>query len=363
MKDLTVVVGTRPNFMKVTRLKEVARRHGGLNIQLVHTGQHADDRMSTVFFDQFGLRPDRMLSVPDGTPAARMGHLILALEPVMRVARPDAVMVVGDVDSTLAAAIAANKLSLPLVHLESGLRSRDLEMPEEVNRILTDRMAGLLLTTEPSGEENLIAEGIEADRICMVGNTMIDTLVAFDDGIQRSDVLDRLGLRASGHALVTMHRPGNVDEPAALARVVDLVCTVADRFPVVFPVHPRTARNLQQHGLADRLASKPGITMCDPLGYFDFQKLVASSSVVITDSGGIQEETTYRGIPCLTLRPSTERPITITEGTNELITFDLAELDRSLERIMRGEFKKGKVPHLWDGHATERAVEALMRWL
>ncbi|MBK8226907.1 MAG: UDP-N-acetylglucosamine 2-epimerase [Flavobacteriales bacterium] len=160
-----------------------------------------------------------------------------------------------------------------------------------------------------------------------------------------------------------MHRPGNVDETAALARVVDLVCMVADRFPVVFPLHPRTARNLQQHGLAERLDSKPGIILCDPLGYFDFQKLVATSAVVITDSGGIQEETTFRGIPCLTLRPSTERPITITEGTNELITFDLEELDRSLERIKRDEFKKGKVPHLWDGHATERAVEALMRWL
>ncbi|MBK8226906.1 MAG: UDP-N-acetylglucosamine 2-epimerase [Flavobacteriales bacterium] len=185
MKQLMVVVGTRPNFMKVTRLKEVARQQG-LTVQLVHTGQHADDRMSTVFFDQFGLRPDRMLSVPDGSPAARMGHLILALEPVMRESRPDAVMVVGDVDSTLAAAIAANKLNLPLVHLESGLRSRDLGMPEEVNRILTDRMAGLLLTTEPSGAENLVAEGIAPERICMVGNTMIDTLVAYDEGIQRS---------------------------------------------------------------------------------------------------------------------------------------------------------------------------------
>ncbi|MBK9148779.1 MAG: UDP-N-acetylglucosamine 2-epimerase (non-hydrolyzing) [Flavobacteriales bacterium] len=362
MKHLMVVVGTRPNFMKVTRFKDVARQQG-LHVQLVHTGQHADDRMSTVFFDQFGLRPDRMLSVPDGSPAARMGHLILALESVMRESRPDGVMVVGDVDSTLAAAIAANKLSLALAHLESGLRSRDLGMPEEVNRILTDRMAGLLLTTEPSGAENLIAEGIAPERIRMVGNTMIDTLVAYDDGIQGSDVLPHFGLRGSGHALITMHRPGNVDEPAALARVVDLVRMVADRFPAVFPVHPRTARNLQEHGLADRLSSHPGITLCDPLGYFDFQKLVATSAVVITDSGGIQEETTFRGVPCLTLRPSTERPITITEGSNSLITFDLQVLDRILERIARGEFKKGKVPHLWDGHATERAVEALMRWL
>lgn len=363
MKQLLVVVGTRPNFMKVTRLKQVAQQHGGLQVTLVHTGQHADDRMSTVFFDQFGLRPDRMLSVPDGTPAARMGHLIITLESAMREVQPHAVLVVGDVDSTLAAAIAANKLGLPIVHLESGLRSGDMGMPEEVNRILTDRISGLLLTTEPSGEENLLREGILADRIRMVGNTMIDTLVAFEDQIQGSDALQRLGLNRIGHALITMHRPNNVDEPAALARVAELIRLVAERFHVVFPVHPRTARNLQQYGIADELLNRPGITMCEPLGYFDFQKLVATSAVVITDSGGVQEETTFRRIPCLTLRPSTERPVTITEGTNALITFDLKELDKTLEQIANGLFKKGKVPHLWDGHATERAVEALMRWL
>jgi UDP-N-acetylglucosamine 2-epimerase (non-hydrolysing) len=362
MKQLLVVVGTRPNFMKVTRLKQVGAQQG-LAVHLVHTGQHADERMSTVFFEQFGLRPDTVLTIPDGSPAARMGHLIIALEAVMAARRPDAVMVVGDVDSTLAGAIAANKLRLPLVHLESGLRSRDMGMPEEVNRILTDRIAGLLLVTEPSGRENLLREGVAEERIRMVGNTMIDTLVAFDDRINASDALERMGLGKGGHALITIHRPANVDDAAALRRVTELVALVADGRPVVFPVHPRTLRALAAHGLLAALQGHARIHLCEPLGYFDFQRLVSSSAFVITDSGGIQEETTFRGIPCLTLRPSTERPVTIDEGTNSLIDFDLQALSAAIGRIVRGEYKRGRVPRLWDGHATERVVEALMRWL
>lgn len=362
MKQLLVVVGTRPNFMKVTRLKQVGQEQG-LAVHLVHTGQHTDDRMSTVFFEQFGLRPDTVLAIPDGTPAARMGHLIVALEPVMSGRRPDAVMVVGDVDSTLAGAITANKLGLRLVHLESGLRSRDMGMPEEVNRILTDRIADLLLVTEPSGRDNLLREGVPDERIRMVGNTMIDTLVAYEDSIRRSDVLERLAVGEGGHALITMHRPANVDDPRSLARVVDLVRLVAEGRRVVFPVHPRTLRGLEAHGLLAVLRAHPGIILCEPLGYFDFQRLIASSAFVITDSGGIQEETTFRGVPCLTLRPSTERPVTIDEGTNTLATFDLDALSAAIGSIVRGEYKRGRVPHLWDGRATERVVEALMRWL
>lgn len=363
MKKVLVVVGTRPNFVKVTRLKRVAEELGGIGFEIVHTGQHSDARMSDVFFAQFGLQPDRMLEVPDGAPAVRLGHLLIVLEGAMRATAPDAVMVVGDVDSTLAGALAANKLGLPLVHLESGLRSGDMGMPEEVNRIITDRIADLLLITEPSGRENLLAEGVERKRIAHVGNTMIDTLVAYDADIERSDAPARLGSPAGGHALVTMHRPNNVDEPAALERVVGLLEHVAKWRQVVFPVHPRTARNLERFGLLDRLSAAGGITTCGPLGYFDFQRLVATAGVVITDSGGVQEETTFRRVPCLTLRPSTERPITVTEGTNELITFDLDAVGDSLERIANGRYKKGSVPELWDGHATERAVEALKRAL
>ncbi|MBK9176738.1 MAG: UDP-N-acetylglucosamine 2-epimerase (non-hydrolyzing) [Flavobacteriales bacterium] len=363
MKEVLVVVGTRPNFMKVTRLKQVAHAHGGIAVSLVHTGQHTDDRMSTVFFKQFGLEPDFSLAVPDGTPAARMGHLIIALEPVMREQRPDAVMVVGDVDSTLAGAIAANKLGLPLVHLESGLRSGDMGMPEEVNRILTDRIARHGLVTEPSGRENLLREGMGENCIHMVGNTMIDTLVAFDPRIQESNVLDELGLGAGGHALVTIHRPNNVDQAGPLARVVDLIQLVAQKRPVIFPVHPRTKRSLQQHGLAGRLEGIPNVTLSEPLDYFAFQHLVATSALVITDSGGVQEETTFRRIPCLTLRPSTERPITVTEGTNTLITFDLEAVSSAIEQIESGQYKPGRIPHLWDGHATERVIDVLHRVL
>lgn len=359
MKRIIVVVGTRPNFMKVTRLKQVAQRSGGIDFELVHTGQHADGRMSTVFFEQFGLTPDRFLSVPAGSPAARLGHLMLALEPVMSERRPDAVMVVGDVDSTLAGALAANKLGLPIVHLESGLRSGDMGMPEEVNRILTDRISGLCLVTEPSGRANLLKEGTPDGSIVMVGNTMIDTLVAFEAEIARSPVMQELGLAAEGHALITMHRPDNVDHEEPLNRLVALIALVAARRQVVFPVHPRTARNLERFGLIGRLKALPGVVLCEPLGYFGFQRLIATSAFVITDSGGIQEETTFRRIPCLTLRPSTERPVTITEGTNELITFDLDALAAALERIEGGTFKKGRIPSLWDGHATERVVEAI----
>lgn len=363
MKKAMVVVGARPNFMKVSRLRQVARAEQAFEVELVHTGQHFDERMSGIFLEQFGLAPDRSLSVPEGSPAERLGHLITALATAMRAARPDLVVVVGDVDSTLAGALAANKLGLRLAHLESGLRSRDMGMPEEVNRILTDRIADLLLVTEPSGRENLLAEGVAEERIAFVGNTMIDTLVALDDRIQRSDVLLRLGIAQGGHALVTMHRPANVDHADALARVVDLLQAVARHRTVVFPIHPRTAKSLERFGLLPRLQATAGIILCEPLGYIDFQKLVAASAVVITDSGGIQEETTFRRIPCLTLRPSTERPVTVTEGTNDLITFDLAALDEALGRIERGEFKKGRVPELWDGRATERVVAALKRVL
>lgn len=360
---LLAVVGTRPNFIKVTRLKHVARELAGIDVRLLHTGQHSDARMSAVFFSEFGLVPDVMLEIPECGAAARMGRLILALEPAMSEARPDAVLVVGDVDSTLAAAIVANKLGLPLAHLESGLRSGDREMPEEMNRILTDRIADLLLVTEPSGAENLLHEGIPANRIRQVGNTMIDTLVAFDGRIRSSAILERLGIATGGHALITLHRPGNVDRMESLARVVDLIAAVSECCTTVFPVHPRTMKGLEASGLIRRLRDARRVVLCEPLGYFDFQKLLATSSVVITDSGGVQEETTYRGIPCLTLRPSTERPITITEGTNELLTFDVGALRESMARIRSGAFKHGRVPHLWDGHATERVVEALNRAL
>lgn len=359
MRKLLVVVGTRPNFIKVTRMRSVAAQRGDWEVRLVHTGQHFDERMSTVFFEQFGLVPDHWLEVPPGTPNAQMAHIMLGLEKVVDQERPDAMMVVGDVNSTLAAAITANKCGVHLVHLESGLRSRDRGMPEEINRILTDRITDRFLVTEPSGTENLIAEGVPEGRIHFTGNTMIDTLVAFEDRIQASDVLQRLQLDGGGQVLMTIHRPATVDDPDRLADLVDLVEDVSKDHPIVFPVHPRTMANLRRFGLHERLGRVRGLHLAEPMDYFAFQKLIATCAFVITDSGGIQEETTFRQVPCLTVRPNTERPVTVTEGTNELMTFDLGALRTMIGRIHAGTFKKGRIPERWDGHATERVFDAL----
>ena len=359
MRKLLVVVGTRPNFMKVTQFRRVAQEHGDFAVELVHTGQHTDARMSTVFFEQFGLVPDHLLEIPHGAGEDRIARIMLALDPVLRASKPTAVVVVGDVDSTLAAAIAANKAGFPLVHVEAGLRNWDKGMPEEMNRVLTDRIADHCLTTEASARLNLLKEGTAERDIHFVGNTMIDTIVAFEERIAASTVLADLGLGSGGHVLMTIHRPATVDDKEQLAELVDLIALVASDHRVVFPIHPRTVSNLEKHGLLLRLRALPGLVLCEPLGYFAFQRLIATSAFAITDSGGIQEETTYRRIPCLTLRPSTERPVTIMEGTNELITFDHDELRGAIARIRNGSFKKGTVPQLWDGRATERVFEVL----
>lgn len=358
LKKLMVVVGTRPNFIKVTRFKaEAARR--GMEVQLVHTGQHYDEKMSTVFFDQFGLRPDRFLDTPQTTPAAQMGHIMVALEAAAQELKPELIMVPGDVNSTLAGALVANKMGIRLGHLESGLRSGDLGMPEEINRILTDRITDHFFVTEQSGTDHLLAEGRPAADIHMVGNTMIDTLVAYDAQVQAATVLSDLGLKGGEHVLMTIHRPATTDHPEELAKLVELVTFIATERPVVFPVHPRTTAKLESTGLMPRLKASKQLYLTGPMDYFNFQKLIATCAFVITDSGGIQEETTYRRVPCLTLRPNTERPVTVVLGTNELITFDLHLLREAVGRIEAGTFKKGRVPPLWDGHATERVFDVL----
>ena len=363
MRKVLIVVGTRPNFIKVTRFKEVAAAYPNLDVQLVHTGQHFDARMADVFFEQFGLSPDHWLGVEPGTPNTQMAHIMLGLERVVNEERPDLMLVVGDVNSTLAGAITANKLGIPLGHLESGLRSRDRGMPEEINRILTDQITDHYFITEQSGMEHLLAEGRPKEAMHFVGNTMIDTLVKFEGRIQAAKVLEELGLPGGTHVLMTIHRPATVDDPQELAKLVDLIALVAKDHPVVFPVHPRTTNNLKQFGLQDRLSGIKGLILGEPMDYFAFQKLIATCAFVITDSGGIQEETTYRQVPCLTLRPNTERPCTVTLGTNELITFDLPALQDAIGRIHAGTFKQGEVPPLWDGHATERVVETLAKVL
>ena len=360
MKKLLVVVGTRPNFIKVTRFKAVAADRG-MDVQLVHTGQHYDEKMSTVFFDQFGLVPDRFLNTPQVGPAAQMGHIMVALEAAVTEMKPDMMIVPGDVNSTLAGALVANKMGIPLGHLESGLRSGDLGMPEEINRILTDRITDHFFVTEQSGLDHLKAEGRPDESVHFTGNTMIDTLVAFDAQVQAAPVLEELGLKGGGHVLMTIHRPATVDYGVELAKLVELVDFVAKDRKVVFPVHPRTTAKLQATGLLPRLVALPNVKMTGPMDYFNFQKLIATCAFVITDSGGIQEETTYRRVPCLTLRPNTERPITITMGSNRLITFDLPLLQAAIADIVEGRAKRGEVPPLWDGHATERVFDVIAK--
>lgn len=363
MRKLMVVVGTRPNYMKVSRFREVAQQLGGFHVHLVHTGQHREPGMTRVFHEELGLHPDVELGVDDGPPAVRMAHMMLALHQELQRAKPHAMVVVGDVDSTLAAALVAHKAHLPLVHVEAGLRNGDRTMPEEINRLLTDRVATHGMVTEPSGVQNLRHEGMPEEGIHLVGNTMIDTLVAQQGRIAADPVLEQMGLGRGGHVLFTMHRPANVDRREGLHILLELLNVVAQRHRVVFPVHPRTARQLEGEGLWQQVKGMRNVHPSGPLGYWSFQRLLATSLAVVTDSGGVQEETTFLGIPCLTLRPSTERPITVEVGTNELLPPEPALLQAALERIAAGNFKKGRVPELWDGRATERIFAVLQRVL
>lgn len=359
MKNLLIVVGTRPNFIKVTRFREVAEKLGGFNIHIVHTGQHYDRKMSEVFFEQFGLTPDSFLNIEPASPAVQMGNIMVALESLIAAQTPDLVMVVGDVNSTLAGALVANKMNVPLAHLESGLRSRDRSMPEEINRILTDEITDMFFVTEQSGLDNLKAEGVEDDKVHLVGNTMIDTLVSFDDKIKDSKVLDQLKLSKGEFVLMTIHRPATVDDKEKLTELISVFEQIGKKLKMVFPIHPRTAKNAERYGLKERLESIDGLILTGPLDYFAFQKLIASCRFILTDSGGIQEESTFRQIPCLTLRPNTERPSTIDLGTNQLLELNEKSVLEKVDDILAGNGKKGSIPPLWDGASTERILNVI----
>lgn len=359
MKKILVVVGARPNFVKVARLKHVAERSADLRIEMVHTGQHSSAEMSSSLYDRFNVQPDHFLSIADADPTVRMGNMLIQLGALMHELKPDLVLVVGDVDSTLAGALAANRCGIKLAHLESGLRSFDMAMPEEVNRILVDRIADLHFVTEESGRENLLREGRDPGQIHFIGNTMIDALVAFDDRIEASTILNDLGLEGGGHILVTMHRPATVDLRERLEKLIGILEHVSEEFTVIYPVHPRTRNNIEKFGLADRIRSIFNLKLIDPLDHFSFQKLLSTSFCVITDSGGVQEETTFRRIPCITLRANTERPVTITGGTNRLLPLEIDPIREAIGEIRAGRWPKGRIPQLWDGHATERVVDVL----
>lgn len=361
MYKIIIVVGTRPNFIKITQFeKELGKYPHLFEYILVHTGQHYDDNMSKVFFDQLNLkRPDYYLNVERPSPATQIGHIIIELDTIIQKEKPNLMMVVGDVNSTLAGTISANKNNIPLAHLESGLRSFDKSMPEEHNRNVTDLLSDFLFVTEDSGMENLLNEGKPISKIHFVGNTMIDTLVAFEDDIEKVNILETLSLKNKSYALTTIHRPSNVDSLESLEWVVNLINYLTKQIKLVFPIHPRTLKNLENFGLMDKLSHKENLIFTEPLGYLEFQKLIKYARLVITDSGGIQEETTFRKVPCLTLRPNTERPSTITYGSNTLLEFDFDKIKNEVDNILQNKYKKSEIPPFWDGKATQRIVEVL----
>lgn len=363
MKKILIIAGTRPNFIKITQFKRVASKFNSLEFKIVHTGQHYDDKMADVFFKQFDLTPDFFLNISSGTPATQIAEIMLALEKLINEYKPDLIMVPGDVNSTLAAAITANKMGKKFAHIESGLRSFDETMPEEHNRILTDNLADYLFVTEQSGIDNLIKEGKEKKKIFFVGNTMIDTMIAFQPQIDSSDILSTINVEKNKFVLMTMHRPSTVDSTSGLLKLIALIENICKRYKIVFPMHPRTEKNLKRTNLYIKLASIRNLIIVEPLGYFPFQKLIKECKFIITDSGGIQEESTFLKIPCLTLRPNTERPSTISIGTNELIPFDISIINDKIDAIESGTFKTGSIPPMWDGKATERIAEVLSKVL
>jgi UDP-N-acetylglucosamine 2-epimerase (non-hydrolysing) len=353
MKVLAVA-GARPNFMKVAPLLWELRRRPGVEAPLVHTGQHYDERMSKLFFVELNIpRPDVDLGVGSGSHAAQTAEVLKRFEPVLLQQRPDAVLVVGDVNSTLACTLTAVKLGVPVAHVEAGLRSFDRTMPEEINRILTDAISRWLFVTERSGVDNLRREGVPDERVFLVGNVMIDTLLACRQRSESSPVLERLRLTSGRYAVLTLHRPANVDDPAVFAGLLRAVGRLQRELPIVFPVHPRTRRALEG------TSPLPNLRLTEPLGYLDFLKLVAHARLVLTDSGGIQEETTVLGVPCLTLRNNTERPVTVEQGSNRLVGLDPQRIVAAGLEVLAAPPATGRVPELWDGRAAQRIVDVL----
>jgi UDP-N-acetylglucosamine 2-epimerase (non-hydrolysing) len=352
------VVGARPNFMKAAPIiSEMRKRPGVFEQILVHTGQHYDDNMSRAFFEDLELpRPDVQLGVGSGSHSEQTARILIALEREILRWTPDLVVVVGDVNSTLAAALVCAKLGVLVAHVEAGLRSFDRSMPEEINRILTDQVSDFLFTTEASAERNLRREGIEPDKIHFVGNVMIDSLVTALPKAERSTVLSKLGLAARQYAVLTLHRPSNVDDTATLDAILLALEGFSQNLPTVFPVHPRTKKRL-----GDRTHRANELRLIDPLGYLDFLKLVSNARMVLTDSGGLQEETTYLGIPCLTLRSSTERPITVEVGTNRLVASQTAAIESAAREVLgdAARVSTHTKPPLWDGRAAQRIVDVL----
>lgn len=359
MKTVIYVVGARPNYMKIAPLMEALSGASGVRQVLVNTGQHYDEAMSTGFLRELGLpTPDRDLGVGSASHAVQTARVMLGFETVCLEDKPDLVVVAGDVNSTMAATLVSAKLLIPVAHLEAGLRSFDPTMPEEINRIVTDRLADLLLTPSADADANLLAEGVRPERIHRVGNIMIDTLMRHLPLATLDRLAGRVNVTAGEYAVLTLHRPSNVDNPAALKPILDALTVIAARLPVVFPVHPRTRDRLR----AFDIETPPGVTLSDPLGYIDFLSLTSHARVVLTDSGGLQEESTALGIPCLTLRENTERPATVTDGTNRIVGTRTEAILAGFEDAVAGRVGTRRPP-LWDGHTAGRSAAVLRDFL
>ncbi len=357
-----LIAAARPNFMKVAPVYHALSAQAWCRPVLVHTGQHYDANMSGTFLTDLGLpQPDHALGVGSGSHAEQTAGVLTAYEALCLSERPDWTVVVGDVNSTLAATLAAVKLHVPVAHLEAGLRSGDRRMPEEINRIVTDALAAPLWTPSPDADQNLLREGIDPSVIERVGNVMIDSFEMMRPRIEALEPWRELGLDRGGFAVVTLHRPVNVDDPARLADAVEMLRALGQALPLVFPVHPRTKARLEDAGLFDRLGAAPGVHLTDPMPYVRFMAFVMAARYALTDSGGIQEETTYLGIPCLTLRDSTERPITLSQGTNRLVRFD--SVAAAAEQVLAGDAPAPRRPELWDGRTAARVAASLARWL
>lgn len=361
-QPIHVVVGARPNQMKAAPLLRALRKHPDFEPLLVDTGQHYDHEMAGIFMEQFGMgKPDFALEVGSGTHGAQTAKILERYEALLLEKPPALSVVIGDINSTVACALAASKLGIPVVHLEAGLRSWDRGMPEELNRIVTDNLADLLWTPSPDGDENLLASGIDASKIVRVGNIMIDTLVAMKPAVEASRFLESIPLQNTSFSMVTLHRPSNVDDPATLNILLNELITVAHQMDLIWPLHPRTKARIEALGRMNELVEHDAIHLMEPLGYIDFMNGIMHSKCVITDSGGIQEETTWLRVPCITLRPNTERPITITQGTNVLAT--PMTLQSELEKIEEQSNVDQTEIEFWDGRTAQRCVQSLEKFL
>ncbi len=360
MKKILSVVGARPNFIKIAPVAKALKKYRKeAKHILCHTGQHFDKRMSEIFFEDLKMpKPDFNLGVGGGSHAEQTARIMLELEKVMAEVRPDLVIVPGDVNSTMAAALVASKMSIPIAHVEAGLRSFDKTMPEEINRIVTDVVSDYLFVTEHSGMHNLRDEGMDDEKIFFVGNTMIDTLDANYDAVESCDITDRLGLEKGRYIVSTFHRPSNVDDRENLQVLLETMGRLAGERRMIFPVHPRTRKNIESFGLEGLITKE--LVLADPLGYIDFLSLMRYAELVITDSGGIQEETTYMGVQCITVRKNTERPVTVDVGTNHLVGTSMEKVEKTAMDILGGTTKPGRIPELWDGKAAKRIAEILI---